>query len=50
MAGFRVVRHIRRYDKVDKMTFLQNPLPDSSPKSGASVDYRKFVKEYMGGK
>ena len=49
-AGLNVFHHIRRSDKVDKMTFLQNPLPDSSPKSGASVDYRKFVKEYMGGK
>lgn len=49
-AGFRVFHHIRRSDKVDKMTFCQDPLLGSSPKSGASVDYRKFVKEYMGGK
>lgn len=49
-AGFRVFHHIRRSDKVDKMTFQQDPLLSSSPKSGASVDYRKFVKQYMGGK
>lgn len=49
-AGFRVFHHIRRSDKVDKMTFQQDPLLASSPKSGASVDYRKFVKQYMGGK
>lgn len=49
-AGFKVYRHIRRSDKVDKMTFRQDPLLVTSPKSGAGVDYRKFVAEYMGGK
>lgn len=49
-AGFHVFRHIRRSDKVDKMTFRQEPLLISSPKSAAGKDYRKFVAEYVGGK
>lgn len=49
-AGLPVFHHIRRSDKVDRMTFQQDPLLISSPKSAAGVDYRKFVKEYMGGK
>ena len=49
-AGLNVFHHIRRTDKVDKMTFRQEPLLVSSPKSAAGVDYRKFVREYMGGK
>ena len=49
-AGLPVLPHIRRSDKVDKMTFQQNPLLISSPKSAAGVDYRRFVKAYMGGK
>ena len=48
-AGFRVFPHIRRSDKVDKMTFRQEPLLVSSPKSAAGKDYRKFVKEFVGG-
>ena len=49
-AGLRVYHHIRRTDKVDKMTFRQQPLLISSPNSAAGVDYRKFVREYVGGK
>ena len=48
-AGLRVYHHIRRTDKVDKMTFRQQPLLISSPSSAAGVDYRKFVREYVGG-
>ena len=49
-ARFRVFHHIRRSDKVDRMTFQQEPLLISSPNSAAGVDYRKFVREYVGGK
>ena len=49
-AGLRVFHHIRRSDKVDDMTFQQEPLLISSPKSGAGIDYRKFVNEFVGGK
>lgn len=48
-AGLRVFHHIRRSDKVDRMTFQQEPLLVSSPNSAAGVDYRKFVKEFVGG-
>lgn len=46
-AGLPVFHHIRRSDKVDKMTFQQDPLLISSPNSAAGVDYRRFVAEYM---
>lgn len=49
-AGLHVFPHIRRSDKVDKMTFRQEPLLISSPRSSAGIDYRKFVLEYMGGR
>lgn len=49
-AGLHVFHHIRRSDKVDKMTFRQDPLLITSPKSSAGVDYRKFVEEFVGGK
>lgn len=49
-AGLHVFQHIRRSDKVDKMTFRQEPLLISSPRSSAGRDYRQFVVEYMGGK
>lgn len=48
-AGLRIFHHIRRSDRVDDMTFQQEPLLVSSPRSGAGVDYRKFVAEYVGG-
>lgn len=41
--------HIRRTDKVDDMTFAQEPLNVSSPRSAAGVDYRRFVREYLKG-
>lgn len=47
-AGLPMFHHIRRSNKVDRMTFLQNPLTICSPTSGACVDYRKFVAQYMG--
>ena len=49
-SGLRVFHHIRRSDKVDDMTFQQEPLLVSSPKSAAGVDYRNFVKAFVGGK
>lgn len=42
-SGLPVFPHIRRTNKVDDMTFAQEPLVVSSPKSAACVDYRKFV-------
>lgn len=48
-AGFRVFHRIRRSDKVDRMTFQQEALLMSSPNSGAGIDYRAFVAEYVGG-
>lgn len=48
-AGLPVFHHIRRSDKVDRMTWQQAPLLVSSPNSAAGVDYRKFVAEYVGG-
>lgn len=48
-AGLPVFPHIRRSDTVDRMTFRQEALLASSPNSGAGIDYRKFVKEYIGG-
>ena len=48
-AGLPVFHHIRRSDKVDRMTFQQEALLISSPNSAASVDYRTFVAEYVGG-
>lgn len=48
-AGLPIFQHIRRSDTVDKMTFRQEALLVSSPNSGAGIDYRKFVIEYIGG-
>ena len=48
-SGLHVFHHIRRSDKVDKMTFRQEPLLVSSPNSAAGQDYRKFVEEFVGG-
>ena len=47
-SGMPVFRSkIRRSDKVDAMTFAQTPLTVFSPRSGAGVDYRRFVREYL---
>ena len=48
-AGLNVYHHIRHSKKVDGMTFQQEPLLISSPRSAAGIDYRKFVAEYVGG-
>lgn len=40
-------RTIRRSDKVNDMTFAQQPLSVYSPRSSAGVDYRRFVREYL---
>lgn len=48
-AGLNVYPHIRHSKKVDGMTFQQEPLLISSPRSAAGIDYRKFVAEYVGG-
>lgn len=42
-----VFHHIRRSNKVDDMTFRQDALIITSPNSGAAVDYRRFVEEYV---
>ena len=48
-AGLPVYSRIRRSDKVDRMTFRQDPLIVSSPKSSSAIDYRRFVREYVRG-
>ena len=47
-SGLPVFPHIRRTDKVDEMTFAQEPLMICSPKSAAGVDYRRVVRAYRG--
>ena len=47
-SGFRVFYHIRDARKVNDMTFDQNPLVVCSPRSAAAVDYRRFVRDYLG--
>lgn len=46
-SGLPVFPHIRRTDKVDDMTFAQEPLLISSPRSAAGVDYRRFVQAWL---
>lgn len=46
-SGLPVYQHIRRSDKVDDMTFAQQPLRLSSPRSAAGIDYRAFVAQLM---
>lgn len=48
-SGLPVFGHIRRTDKVDEMTFAQEPLLVTSPHSAAGVDYRKLVRELAKG-
>lgn len=48
-SGLRIFTPIRRSDKVDGMTFAQDPLQNYSPRSAAGADYRNFVAEYMVG-
>lgn len=40
---------IRRTDKMPESTFEQKPIVEYSPGSAAAQDYRKLVKEYLGG-
>ena len=47
-VGIRCFDHIRRSTMVNDSTFAQLPLIDSSPKSGACQDYRKFVAALTG--
>lgn len=47
-SGLPIFGHIRRTDKVDEMTYIQEPLLVTSPRSAAGVDYRKFVRELTG--
>lgn len=48
-SGLPVFPHIRKTDKVDEMTFVQQPLYLCSPKSAAGVDYRRFVEVWLEG-
>lgn len=48
-SSLTVFPHIRRTNKVDDMTFAQEPLIHTSPRSAATVDYRRFVKELVEG-
>lgn len=48
-SGLRLFPHIRQTRKVDDMTWEQEPLIISSPRSAAAVDYKKFVAGYLGG-
>jgi chromosome partitioning protein len=48
-SGLPVFPPIRRTNKVDDMTFAQEPLIQSSPKSAACVDYKRFVEKYLEG-
>lgn len=40
---------IRRTEKMPESTFEQKPIVEYSPGSAAAQDYRKWVKEYLGG-
>ena len=46
-SGLPMYPHIRRTNKVDAMTFAQEPLLLTSPRSSAGVDYRAFVRAYI---
>lgn len=48
-SALHVFPHIRRSDRVDEMTFAQEPLLVTSPKSAAGRDYRRFVRELIEG-
>jgi chromosome partitioning protein len=48
-SDFTIFPPIRKTNKVDDMTFSQKPLIESSPHSAACVDYRRFVRVYLGG-
>lgn len=46
-AGLRLYPHIRQSRPVDRMTYTQQPLCISSPRSGAGQDYRAFAAAYL---
>ena len=46
-SGLPVFDHIRRTDKVDEMTFDQEPLIVCNPRCAACVDYRRFIREWL---
>lgn len=46
-SDLHVYPKIRRSSKADDMTFAQRPLIETSPHSGACVDYRRLVKAYI---
>lgn len=46
-AGLPVLPHIRRSNAVDAMTFAQQPLIKSSPRSGACRDYKALAMQLM---
>lgn len=46
-ARIRMFHHIRRSTRVDDMTFAQDPLIVSSPKSKATHDYKVFARDLM---
>lgn len=48
-SNLSIFPHIRRSDKVDEMTFAQDPLLITSPRSAAAVDYNRFVHKYVNG-
>ena len=48
-SGLTVFRPIRRTEKVDLMTWEQEPLRVVSPNCAAGVDYRRFVRLLMKG-
>lgn len=49
LSDLRVFPHIRQSSKVDASTFDQRPLIFSSPRCGATVDYKRFVVRYLEG-
>lgn len=48
-SNLSIFPHIRRSDKVDEMTFAQDPLLITSPRSAAAVDYNRFIYKYVNG-
>lgn len=49
-SGLPVYSHIRRTPTVDVMTFAQQPIIVSSPRSAAAADYRKLAADVMSGR
>ena len=48
-SGLPVFSPIRRSDKVDESTFVQEALSEFSPRSAAGICYRRFVAELLEG-